>query len=110
MRGCYPSNGTFDVTRAFAIGLSLGAVGLAFLIGFFVSRNIANAVRQVAAAAKGLARGNLEQTIRVRSRDEVGDMAAAFQEMIQYQQEMARVANAIRKGDLSQEGEPKRSE
>jgi len=101
---------TYDETRAFAIGLSLGAVGLAFLIGFFVSRNIANAVRQVAAAAKGLARGNLEQTIRVRSRDEVGDMAAAFQEMIQYQQEMARVANAIAQGDLSQEVEPNGSE
>jgi two-component system, sensor histidine kinase len=97
---------TYDETRAFAIGLSLGAVGLAFLIGFFVSRNIGNAVRQVAAAAKGLARGNLEQTIRVGSRDEVGDMAAAFQEMIQYQQEMARVANAIAQGDLSQEVEP----
>jgi signal transduction histidine kinase/DNA-binding NarL/FixJ family response regulator len=97
---------TYDETRAFAIGLSLGAVGLAFLIGFFVSRNIANAVRQVAAAAKGLARGNLEQTIRVASSDEVGDMAAAFQEMIQYQQEMARVANAIAQGDLSQEVEP----
>jgi signal transduction histidine kinase/DNA-binding NarL/FixJ family response regulator len=97
---------TYDATRAFAIGLSLGAVGLAFLIGFFVSRNIANAVRQVAAAAKGLARGNLEQTIQVRSRDEVGDMAAAFQAMIQYQQEMARVANAIAQGDLSQEVEP----
>jgi two-component system, sensor histidine kinase len=97
---------TYDATRAFAIGLSLGAVGLAFLIGFFVSRNIANAVRQVAAAAKGLARGNLEQTIRVRSRDEVGDMATAFEEMIHYQQEMARVANAIAQGDLSQEVEP----
>ena len=97
---------TYDETRAFAIGLSLGAVGLAFLIGFFVSRNIANAVRQVAAAAKGLARGNLDQTIRVASRDEVGDMAAAFQEMMHYQQEMARVANAIAQGDLSQEVEP----
>ncbi|HTD78444.1 MAG TPA: ATP-binding protein, partial [Chloroflexota bacterium] len=97
---------TYDVTRAFAIGLSLGAVGLAFLIGFFVSRNIANAVRQVAAAAKGLARGNLEQSIRVHSRDEVGDMAAAFEEMIHYQQEMARVANAIAQGDLSQEVAP----
>jgi signal transduction histidine kinase/DNA-binding NarL/FixJ family response regulator len=101
---------TYDETRAFAIGLSLGAVGLAFLIGFFVSRNIANAVSQVAAAAKGLARGSLEQSIRVRSGDEVGDMAAAFEEMIHYQQEMARVANAIAQGDLSQEVEPNGAE
>jgi two-component system, sensor histidine kinase len=97
---------TYDATRAFAIGLSLAAVGLGLMIGFIVSHNIAIAVRQVATAAKGLAHGNLEQTIRVRSRDEVGDMAKAFQEMIHYQQEMARVANAIAQGDLSQEMEP----
>jgi signal transduction histidine kinase/DNA-binding response OmpR family regulator len=97
---------TYALTRAFAIGLSVGAVGLGLLVGIFLSRNIANAVRQVAAAAKGLARGNLQQRIRVRSRDEMGDMAAAFQEMIAYQQEMARVANAIAQGDLTQEVEP----
>ena len=97
---------TYALTRALAIGLSVGAVGLGLLIGFFLSRNIANAVRQVAAAAKGLARGNLEQRIQVRSRDEMGDMAEAFQEMIAYQQEMARVANAIAQGDLTQEVEP----
>jgi signal transduction histidine kinase/ActR/RegA family two-component response regulator len=97
---------TYDATRAFAIGLSIAAVGLGLLIGFFLSRNIANAVRQVAAAAKGLARGNLEQHIQVRSNDEVGDMAEAFQEMIAYQQEMARAANAIAQGDLSQQVEP----
>src|SRR5205807_7740140 len=97
---------TYNATRAFAIGLSITAVGLGLLIGVFLSRNIANAVRQVAAAAKGLARGNLEQRIQVRSKDEVGDMAEAFQEMIVYQQEMARVANAIAQGDLTQEVEP----
>ena len=97
---------TYALTRALAIGLSVGAVGLGLLIGIFLSRDIANAVRQVAAAAKGLARGNLEQRIQVRSRDEMGDMAKAFQEMIVYQQEMARVANAIAQGDLTQEVEP----
>jgi signal transduction histidine kinase/DNA-binding response OmpR family regulator len=98
---------TYDSTRRIAILLSVGAAGFGLLVGFFLSRSIARAARQVAAAAKGLARGRLNQQIQVNSRDEMGEMAEAFREMISYQQEMARVANAMSQGDLSQEVEPK---
>jgi signal transduction histidine kinase/CheY-like chemotaxis protein len=98
---------TYESTRRIAIILSIAAAGFGLFIGFFLSRNMANAVRQVARAAKGLARGNLNQQIEVHSRDELGEMAEAFREMIAYQQEMARVANAIAQADLTQDVEPK---
>jgi signal transduction histidine kinase/CheY-like chemotaxis protein len=98
---------TYDSTRALAILLSVGAAGFGLLIGFFLSGSIARAVGQVARAAKGLATGDLDQRIDVRSRDEIGDMAQAFGDMIGYQQAMARVANAMAQGDLSHDVEPK---
>ena len=101
---------TYDSTRRIAIILSGGAVGFGLLLGFFLSRSIARAVRQVAAAAQGLARGRVNQQIQVDSNDELGEMAEAFREMIAYQQEMARVANAMAQGDLSQDVEPKESD
>jgi signal transduction histidine kinase/ActR/RegA family two-component response regulator len=100
---------TYNSTRALAIGVSAGAAGFGLLIGLFLSGNIASAVGQVARAAKGLAAGDLDQRIEVRSPDEIGDMADAFREMVTYQQTMARVANSMSQGDLSQDVEPKGS-
>ncbi len=80
---------------------------LASLVTVLFARPIARAVRQVAEAAKGLAAGDLDQRIEVRSRDEVGQMARAFEAMIAYQQEMAGVARAVAEGDLSGEVQPK---
>jgi methyl-accepting chemotaxis protein len=79
------------------------AVGLALLL----ARGIASAVRQVALAARGLAVGDIDQHVQATSRDELGDMARAFGEMIEYQREMASVADAMARGDLSQDLAPK---
>ena len=98
---------TYDSTRTIAIGLSVAAVGFGLVIGFFLSDRIANAARQMARAATGLARGRVDQEIAVRSHDEIGEMAEAFREMIAYQREMAGVANAMARGDLSQNVHPK---
>lgn len=101
------ASASFERTRNLAIAVSIAAAGLGLLLGLLLSSRIAGAVRQVAYAAQGLARGDLNQNITVESGDEIGAMAAAFREMVAYQQEMARVANAIAIGDLSQDVEPK---
>lgn len=98
---------SYNLTRAIAIAVAAGAVGLAILVGVVLSRCVAGAAAQVATAAEGLARGELNQRIELDSQDELGQMAAAFREMIAYQQGMARVANAIARGDLSQDVMPK---
>jgi signal transduction histidine kinase/DNA-binding response OmpR family regulator len=101
---------TYADTRRIAIALSVAAAGLGLVLGFFLSSSIARAARQVAAAAKGLATGNLDQHLTVRSRDELGQMADAFRDLIAYQQQMARAANAIASGDLTRDVSPSGAE
>jgi signal transduction histidine kinase len=101
---------TYEATRRIAIALSVAAVSLGLVLGFLLSSRIARAARQVAAAAKGLATGNLDQQLTVRSRDELGQMADAFRDMIAYQQQMARAANAIASGDLTRDISPSGAE
>jgi signal transduction histidine kinase/ActR/RegA family two-component response regulator/HAMP domain-containing protein len=97
----------YESTRRVAVAASIGAAAFALLVGFVLSANVARAARQVAQAARGLAMGDLNQQIPVRSRDELGQMAAAVDAAIAYQQHMARVANAIAARDLSQDVQPK---
>ena len=47
-------------------------------IGWWLSRGIARGKGQVTKAANGLAEGDLDQTVDVRSKDEIGETAAAF--------------------------------
>jgi PAS domain S-box-containing protein len=98
---------TYDLSLSFAILLALGAVGLALFVGVLAARSIAGAARQVATAARGLAVGDLNQQVGVRSSDELGQMADAIRDLIAYQQEMASLANAIARGDLTTEVKPK---
>jgi methyl-accepting chemotaxis protein len=70
-------------------------------IAWVVARGIASGVGQMLRAARGLAQGDIEQHIAVRSRDEIGAMAVAFEEMIAYNREMAGHAGEIAAGDLT---------
>ncbi|MGE5617909.1 MAG: methyl-accepting chemotaxis protein [Sphingomonadaceae bacterium] len=81
------------------IGLGLGVV---------ISQVVANAVLAMTRAAQALAEGDLEQDVsrHVASRDEIGRMAVAFTNMIQYMREMAAVAEAISHGDLTRNVTP----
>lgn len=60
--------------------LVLAAAGAAFL-GLSLARLIARPLRELAAGADAIASGNYDQHIGVRSTDEVGALARAFNEM-----------------------------
>ena len=70
-------------------------------LAWILVRSITRAVRQVLQAAEGIAAGDLEQHVEVRSRDELGAMATAFETMIAYLKTMAAAAQRIAGGDLS---------
>jgi methyl-accepting chemotaxis protein len=83
------------------IGLSLaGVLLLLTLIVVFVADRVAAPIRQMAGVARRLALGDLDQHVEVRRKDEIGDMAGAFQSMLVYQQSMASVAEAVARGEL----------
>ncbi len=94
-------------SRLLMIGVALIAALVGGALAFVLVRSITRAVRQVLTAAEGIADGDLEQHIEVRSRDELGAMAAAFQAMVDYLKGMAVAAQRIAGGDLSGDIEPK---
>jgi signal transduction histidine kinase len=63
-------------------GLLLAMMALSLLIGFIVSRRTLHGVEQVAGAARRLSKGDLDVHVDVRSKDEVGELATAFNQMI----------------------------
>ncbi len=95
-----------DYLRSAGIAAVVGTL-LAALLTVLVVRPIGGALKQVTAATKGLARGDLDQRIDVRGKDEVGQMAEAFRDVIAYQREMADAARAIADGDLTRQVQPK---
>ncbi|HEY9898976.1 MAG TPA: methyl-accepting chemotaxis protein [Pantanalinema sp.] len=87
-----------------ALGLSIAAgLGIALTLSRQISRNLA----QVAAAAEGIAKGELDQRLDVRTDDELGDMARTFEAMMSYLRDVAGVAEAMSRGDLTRSIAPK---
>jgi diguanylate cyclase (GGDEF)-like protein/PAS domain S-box-containing protein len=94
-----------DLLRTGLLALVLG-LACASVLAVLIARPLTRTVRVVTAAAHGLARGDLNQVVDMHSGDEIGNMAAAFREMVAYHQRMAAIADAIAAGDLNVEVEP----
>ncbi len=58
-----------------------GAVVVALILSVLFARSLSRPLREIAAAIQSISRGNLEQQVPVRSRDEIGQVAAAFNQM-----------------------------
>ena len=93
--------------RPVVLLLMAAGLVLAFTLSAKLSQSIATTAREIAGAARGLANGDVEQELKARSNDDLGQIADAFRDMIAYQRDMAAVANAIARGDLSAEITPK---
>ncbi len=104
------STHTMETEKTIVQDLDLGLGVLALVIGaavaFLLSGSIGRRVRQAAAAARGLAEGDLDQRVDLNSTDEIGDLARAFAAMIAYQRRMADTARALAGGDLSRDVQP----
>ena len=61
--------------------IGLSAILLSLILGFIFSRIISRPIRELTAAAKEVSKGNLQQNVRIRSRDEIGELARVFNEM-----------------------------
>jgi methyl-accepting chemotaxis protein len=85
--------------------LTLVLIALAILvaagIAFVVSRALTRGVRQALVAAQGIAEGDVEQHVDIRSKDELGDLGVAFSSMIDYLRRLAADADRIADGDLT---------
>jgi signal transduction histidine kinase len=72
---------------------TLGALVVALLMGAILARTLTRPLLELTRAAQNIARGQLEQQVQVRSSDEIGQLASAFNTM---SQEVAR-SNQLRR-------------
>ncbi len=63
------------------MGASVFAVVLSILLGLTAAHSLAKPVTQLRNAAVDIGKGNLETRVELRSRDEIGQLAASFNEM-----------------------------
>jgi methyl-accepting chemotaxis protein len=95
---------TQDLLRTSALAVALGLV-LVMGLTVLLMRPIARGLQQLTTASRRLARGDIDGDIALSGRDEIGQMADAFREVMRYQRELAEVANAMAAGDLSRAGQ-----
>jgi methyl-accepting chemotaxis protein len=101
------ADSAFSSARMEMIVVALIALVLGTLVAVLLSRSIVRRVKRAAAAAEGIAEGDVAQTVEDRSGDELGAMAASFRRMIDYLCEMAATARRVSDGDLTQDVHPR---
>jgi two-component system sensor histidine kinase BaeS len=69
-----------DTTRAILYS-ALGATIIALLLGVLFARTLTRPIRELTLATRALAKGELGQQVSVRTRDELGELAASFNQM-----------------------------
>ena len=69
-----------SVNRALWLAAAV-ALGVAALLSWLLTRQITGPLRRLTAAAKLVAGGQLNHQVEIRSRDEIGELAAAFNTM-----------------------------
>jgi len=78
------------------------AVVLGLIVSITFARSVTKPLAQVHQAAQKIAEGDLNQTLEIKSTDEIGQIAASFTQMIAYLQSMAGTATSIADGNLTQ--------
>ena len=68
------------INRALLIAAA-GAVVVALVVGIFLARSFTRPLREMTAATQSMAKGDLDQQVPVRSGDELGQLAASFNQM-----------------------------
>jgi signal transduction histidine kinase len=63
------------------LNAALGATGLALVLALILARALTRPLRELTSATRRMAKGELNQQVPVRSRDELGELAAAFNQM-----------------------------
>lgn len=64
------------------LSVTLAGMSIAILTSYFLAKGIANPIKNLVSATKRLAQGNLDQKIRSKSKDEIGELGRAFNSMV----------------------------
>ncbi len=91
------------------VGLVFGGIGvLIILMAWTAVRQLASRpLKSLVRTSEALAEGDVEQRIDVKSNDELGELGAAYSDVVEYLKEMAAVSQRIAGGDLTVEVKPR---
>ncbi len=94
---------TYSTARIVVLLLVAFAALCGAAVALLIGRSLTRGIAQLLRAADGIAEGDVEQTVDIRSNDELGSLGASFTQMIDYLRERAGVAERIAGGDLTVE-------
>ena len=94
------------MARRALVVVGLGIVLAAYLLLAFFSA-MTRSVRRLLVTADAIAEGDLDHDLGVRTRDEIGALAQAFERMVAYLREAADAAGRIARGDLTVQPTPR---
>jgi signal transduction histidine kinase len=75
------SKARLDVLKRDILFVTLGVIGLGILFTIILTRILLRPIEKLVAATEIVARGELIYTVDIHSRDEIGDLARAFNQM-----------------------------
>jgi diguanylate cyclase (GGDEF)-like protein len=101
------SQSAYHKSLALILALLALAVVIAVAVALVLARRTTRAVHDVAAAAKSISQGDIDQRVVVRSRDELGEMAVDFDSMIDYLRSTVGIAESIAAGNVEVEVHPR---
>lgn len=91
------------LTAILCIVVALGTI-IALYLGLKISKMISNPISQVVSAAKKIALGHIDVDLKdIDSKDETGQLADAFTQMLQGIREQVMIAEEISNGDFTKE-------
>lgn len=85
---------TRDHLRRLAL-LTVGVIGAVIAAAWAASRTFSRPIRELADATRGVAEGNFEARVRLRTRDEIGELGAAFNRMVPQLQDRLRIKQSL---------------
>src|ERR1700744_1143274 len=100
-KGAAEAAALYESTRMWMLTLVISGVLLSIGLGFFISRSIASAVRQLVGVADKIAVGDVNQKLTYESGDELGQLANSFRRVIEYIGNVSEALEKVGQGDLS---------
>jgi GAF domain-containing protein/HAMP domain-containing protein len=92
-----------DITDSLIKNIVIALIVIAIIVFllFTIIRSISGAVKMIKRAADRITVGDVDLVVPISSKDEIGDLAGSFNNMIQVSKEYAQIAETIGKGDYS---------
>ena len=97
-----------DFACALALLVGGGVILLGLILGWWISARVTHPIEQLAAGAREVA-GNWSARVQLRSRDEIGQLAMAFNEMTREIAEQRERLVQLMRGRLARTGSQARS-